>query len=235
MLLELINIDTYYGRAQALLDVTINLDEGEVVVLLGANGAGKSTTLLTISGILRARKGKIIFQNQVINHEKTAAIVKMGISLCPEDRSLFPNMTVQDNLKLGAFLSNERAKISIDLDRIYELFPKLLERKTQVAGSLSGGEQQMLAIGRALMSKPRLLMLDEPSLGLSPIRVDELFTIIRDINKTGTSVLLVEQNAGAALEIAHRGYVLETGKISVQGTSQELIANDRVRQAYLGG
>lgn len=235
MLLQLIEIDTYYGRAQVLNSISLEVDHGEIVTLLGANGAGKSTILLTISGIVRARKGKTLFQNILINREKPGAIVKLGIAQCPEGRELFPNMTVEDNLRLGAFLRTDALSIASDLEEIYLHFPILGKRGRQAAGSLSGGEQQMLAIGRALMSRPTLLMLDEPSLGLSPILVEEMFRIIENINGEGTSVLLVEQNVMAALEIAHRGYVMETGRIVYRGTSQELMHNDEVRKAYLGG
>jgi branched-chain amino acid transport system ATP-binding protein len=235
VLLELIDVETYYGRAQALRSITLQVGQEEIVAILGANGAGKSTTLLTISGILRPRRGKIAYQGKPIHREKTGTIVRLGISQCPEGRALFPDMTVQDNLNLGAFLRRDREGIAKDLERVYQHFPRLRERNHQNAGSLSGGEQQMLAIGRSLMSRPRLLLLDEPSLGLSPILVEEMFKIIRDINREGTSVLLVEQNVGAALEVAHRGYVLETGKIVFSGTQLELINNDLVRRAYLGG
>jgi branched-chain amino acid transport system ATP-binding protein len=235
VLLELSDIDTYYGHAQALRGVSLQVGPGEIVAILGANGAGKSTTLLTISGLLRPRKGRILFQGKPINREKPGRIVGLGISHCPEGRALFPEMSVQDNLGLGAFLRNDREGIAADLGRVHRLFPRLLERKSQVAGSLSGGEQQMLAIGRALMSRPRLLLLDEPSLGLSPILVEEMFRIIEDINREGTAVLLVEQNVGAALEAAHRAYVMETGQIVFSGTKDELMQDDQVRRAYLGG
>ncbi len=235
MLLELIEVETYYGRAQALKGISFQVDREEIVAVLGANGAGKSTALLTISGILRPRRGKILYEDKPIHREKPGTIVRLGIAQCPEGRALFPDMTVRDNLTLGAFLRRDRDGIAEDLDRVHQHFPKLLERSRQSAGSLSGGEQQMLAIARSLMSRPRLLLLDEPSLGLSPILVEEMFTIIKDINREGTSVLLVEQNVGAALEAAHRGYVLETGKIVFSGTQQDLVNNDLVRRAYLGG
>jgi branched-chain amino acid transport system ATP-binding protein len=235
VLLELIDVETYYGRAQALRSISLQVGQGEIVAILGANGAGKSTTLLTISGILRPRKGRIAYQGRPIHREKPGTIVRLGISQCPEGRALFPDMTVQDNLGLGAFLRRDREGVAKDLERVFQLFSRLHERRHQSAGSLSGGEQQMLAIGRSLMSRPKLLLLDEPSLGLSPILVEEMFKIIKDINREGTSVLLVEQNVGAALEVAHRGYVLETGKIVFSGTQQELISNDLVRRAYLGG
>ncbi|HYB19888.1 MAG TPA: ABC transporter ATP-binding protein [Thermodesulfobacteriota bacterium] len=235
MLLELTEVDTYYGRAQALHRISFTVDEGEIVTLLGANGAGKSTTLLTISGILRSRRGTIFYRGKSISRQKAGAIVKSGVSHCPEGRALFPDMTVLDNLKLGAYLRRDRDGIAQDLERVYGHFPRLFERKGQMAGSLSGGEQQMLAIGRSLMSRPTLLLLDEPSLGLSPILVEEMFKIIEDINREGMAVLLVEQNVAAALEVARRGYVLETGKMVFSGNREELMNNDQVRRAYLGG
>jgi branched-chain amino acid transport system ATP-binding protein len=235
MLLELTEVDTYYGRAQALHRISLTVDEGEIVTILGANGAGKSTTLLTISGILRSRQGTILYRGKPISREKPGMIVKLGLSHCPEGRALFPDMTVLDNLKLGAYLRRDRDGIAKDLERAYEHFPRLFERNGQIAGSLSGGEQQMLAIARSLMSRPTLLLLDEPSLGLSPILVEEMFKIIEDINREGMAVLLVEQNVAAALEVARRGYVLETGKIVFSGNKEELMNNDQVRRAYLGG
>jgi branched-chain amino acid transport system ATP-binding protein len=235
MLLELTEVDTYYGRAQALHRISLTVDEGEIVTILGANGAGKSTTLLTISGILRSRQGTILYRGKPISREKPGMIVKLGLSHCPEGRALFPDMTVLDNLKLGAYLRRDRDGIAKDLERVYEHFPRLFERNGQIAGSLSGGEQQMLAIARSLMSRPTLLLLDEPSLGLSPILVEEMFKIIEDINREGMAVLLVEQNVAAALEVARRGYVLETGKIVFSGNKEELMNNDQVRRAYLGG
>lgn len=235
MLLELVNIDTYYGRAKVLHSVSLHVSQGEIVTLLGSNGAGKSTTLLTISGIIRARNGRVLYQDKLINREKPGSIVKLGIAQCPEGREIFPDMTVEGNLMLGAFTRRDRDGITKDLDTVYQHFPRLPERRRQVAGSLSGGEQQMLAIARALMSRPSLLLLDEPSLGLSPILVEEIFRIIHDINQEGTSVLLVEQNAAIALRVANRGYVLETGSVVFSGTQQDLISNDQVRRAYLGG
>ena len=235
MLLQLLDVETYYGRAQALKGISLQVDRGEIAAILGANGAGKSTTLLTISGILRPTRGKILYEDKPIHREKPGTIVRLGIAQCPEGRALFPDMTVQDNLGLGAFVRRDRDGIIRDLDRVHQHFPRLLERSRQSAGSLSGGEQQMLAIARSLMSRPRLLLLDEPSLGLSPILVGEMFRIIKDINQEGTSVLLVEQNVGAALEVAHQGYVLETGRMVFSGSRQELVSNDLVRRAYLGG
>jgi branched-chain amino acid transport system ATP-binding protein len=235
VLLRLTDVDTYYGRAQTLHGVSLEVGEGEIVTILGANGAGKSTTLLTISGILRARRGTILFQGKSIEKEKPGRIVKMGISHCPEGRELFPNMSVQDNLKLGAFVRTDTQAVGKDLEHVYEYFPRLRERKTQMAGSLSGGEQQMLAIARALMSRPKLLLLDEPSLGLSPLLVEEMYKIIEEINRDGTSILLVEQNVGSALEVARRGYVLETGRVVYSGMKAELQGDERVKKAYLGG
>lgn len=234
MLLELVDVNTYYSKAHVLQDVSLQVDQGEIITLLGGNGAGKSTTLLTISGVIPPRSGKISFQGTLINREKPAKIVKLGIAQCPEGKDLFPAMNVEDNLKLGAFLRKDFDGIAKDLENIYQRFPILPKRLRQAAGSLSGGEQQMLTIGRALMSRPKLLMLDEPSTGLSPLLTEEIFSIIQDINREGTSILLVEQNVGMALSVAHRGYVLETGKVVFEGTQQELLNNDRVRQAYLG-
>ncbi len=213
----------------------MNVDEGEIVALLGANGAGKSTTLLTVSGIVRPHEGTIIYQNKVINKEKPSEIVKMGIAHCPEGRALFPDMTVEDNLNLGAFLRTDREEIQEDLERVFGHFPRLKDRLKQLSGSMSGGEQQMLAIGRALMSRPILLMMDELSLGLSPILVEQMFEIIQNINKEGVSVLIVEQNVGATLEVADRGYVIEAGRVSFSGTREELMNNDDIRKSYLGG
>jgi branched-chain amino acid transport system ATP-binding protein len=235
MILEFLNISFSYGKAQVLHDVSLNVNEGEIVSLLGANGAGKSTVLLLISGIIRAERGRILFKNMDISREKANNIVKRGIAQCPEGKELFLGMTVEDNLKLGAFLRKGKSGILEDLNDVYRHFPRLLERRKQIAGSLSGGEQQMLAIGRALMSRPTLLMLDEPSLGLSPILIEEVFRIIGEINREGTAVLLVEQNIVTALEISQRGYVLETGKIFYSGSSKDLKGNESVKRAYLGG
>jgi branched-chain amino acid transport system ATP-binding protein len=235
MLLKIINIDVYYGKAQVLHSVSLSVDEGEIVTLLGANGAGKSTTLKAISGIIHPRNGQIVYKNKAINREKPGAIVKLGAALCPEGRELFSEMSVKDNLRLGAFLRRDFAGIEEDIEGVYGHFPRLRERSRQTAGSLSGGEQQMLAIGRALMSHPQLLMLDEPSLGLSPLLIQEVFRIVKNISEKGTSILLVEQNVVASLEIAHRGYVIETGKITLSGTSHELMNNAELRRAYLGG
>ena len=228
------HVDAHYGRVQALRDVTIDLDAGEVVALIGANGAGKTTTLRTISGLMHPSKGAIAFGGQDITRMQAAKIVTLGLCQSPEGRRLFPRLTVRDNLYMGAYTRRDRAGIASDLERVYTLFPRVKERQRQIAGTLSGGEQQMLAMGRALMARPKALMLDEPSLGLSPLLVETIFTIIREINSQGTPVLLVEQNANKALEVAHRGYVLETGVIVQSGTGKELLASEEVQKAYLG-
>jgi len=228
------HVDAHYGRVQALRDVTIDLDAGEVVALIGANGAGKTTTLRTISGLMHPSKGAIAFGGQDITRMQAAKIVTLGLCQSPEGRRLFPRLTVRDNLFMGAYTRRDRAGIASDLERVYTLFPRVKERQRQIAGTLSGGEQQMLAMGRALMARPKALMLDEPSLGLSPLLVETIFSIIREINSQGTPVLLVEQNANKALEVAHRGYVLETGVIVQSGTGKELLASEEVQKAYLG-
>jgi branched-chain amino acid transport system ATP-binding protein len=233
-LLEVRNVDAHYGRVQALRDVTIDLDAGEVVALIGANGAGKTTTLRTISGLMHPSKGTIGFGGQDITRMQAAKIVTLGLCQSPEGRRLFPRLTVRDNLFMGAYTRRDRAGIASDLERVFTLFPRVKERQRQIAGTLSGGEQQMLAMGRALMARPKALMLDEPSLGLSPLLVETIFSIIREINSQGTPVLLVEQNANKALEVAHRGYVLETGVIVQSGTGKELLASEEVQKAYLG-
>jgi branched-chain amino acid transport system ATP-binding protein len=233
-LLEVRHVDAHYGRVQALRDVTIDLDAGEVVALIGANGAGKTTTLRTISGLMHPSKGTIGFGGQDITRMQAAKIVTLGLCQSPEGRRLFPRLTVRDNLFMGAYTRRDRAGIASDLERVYTLFPRVKERQRQIAGTLSGGEQQMLAMGRALMARPKALMLDEPSLGLSPLLVETIFSIIREINSQGTPVLLVEQNANKALEVAHRGYVLETGVIVQTGTGKELLASEEVQKAYLG-
>jgi branched-chain amino acid transport system ATP-binding protein len=233
-LLEVRHIDAHYGRVQALRDVTIDLDAGEVVALIGANGAGKTTTLRTISGLMHPSRGTIAFGGQDITRMQAAKIVTLGLCQSPEGRRLFPRLTVRDNLYMGAYTRRDRAGIASDLERVYTLFPRVKERQRQIAGTLSGGEQQMLAMGRALMARPKALMLDEPSLGLSPLLVETIFSIIREINSQGTPVLLVEQNANKALEVAHRGYVLETGVIVQSGTGKELLASEEVQKAYLG-
>ena len=232
-LLELRDVHTYYGNIHALKGVTLHVDKGEIVTLIGANGAGKSTTLKTISGTLKPRQGQVLLNGGRIDHQPAHDIVKLGLSQSPEGRRVFSRMTVYENLELGAF-ARRGANIGEDIARVYELFPRLQERKTQRAGTLSGGEQQMLAIGRALMARPTLLLLDEPSMGLSPILTEQIFSIIGDINSQGTSVLLVEQNALMALNLAQRGYVLQTGKIILTDTAANLAQNEQVRQAYLG-
>ena len=233
-LLELQGIDAFYGRIQALRKMSINVDKGEVVALIGSNGAGKTTTLRTISGLMHPQSGTIKFDGKDITQTGPARIVQLGICQSPEGRRLFARMTVLDNLVMGAYSRNDRPGIASDMERVFTLFPRLKERRTQIAGTLSGGEQQMLAMGRALMARPKVLMLDEPSLGLAPILVETIFSIIREINSQGTTVLLVEQNAHKALEVAHRGYVLETGSIVKTGTGQELLASEEVQKAYLG-
>jgi branched-chain amino acid transport system ATP-binding protein len=233
-LLELKGVDALYGRVRALRGVTINVDQGEVVALIGSNGAGKTTTLRTISGLMHPPSGSITFNGKDISRMAAHDIVGLGICQSPEGRRLFARMQVIDNLRMGAFLRKDRDGVQKDMDRVFELFPRLKERTTQLAGTLSGGEQQMLAIGRALMSKPKLLMLDEPSLGLAPILVETIFQIVREINAQGIPILLVEQNATKALEVAHRAYVLETGSIVKSGTGKELLSSPDVQRAYLG-
>jgi len=233
-LLEIDRIDVFYGRVQALRGESMQVDQGEVVALIGSNGAGKTTTLRTISGLQHPARGTIRFDGKDITREEPQNIVNLGICQSPEGRRLFTRMTVLDNLRMGAYTRRNQAEIKKDMDRVFELFPRLKERLNQVAGTLSGGEQQMCAMGRALMAKPKLLMLDEPSLGLAPILVETIFQIVREINAQGTPVLLVEQNATKALEVAHRGYVLETGNIVQSGTGKELLASEEVQKAYLG-
>jgi branched-chain amino acid transport system ATP-binding protein len=233
-ILELNDVHTYYGSIHAIKGITLEVREGEVVTLLGANGAGKSTTLRSINGLNRPRQGSIRFYGRDITTTPAHDIVKRGIAQSPEGRRLFPRMTVTENLEMGAFQRNDRAGIAEDIDRVYELFPRLQERRSQKAGTMSGGEQQMCAIGRALMARPKLLLLDEPSLGLAPIFVERIFDIIRQINEQGTSILLVEQNALMALDHAHRGYVLETGNIVLSDTAEALKSNEQVRKTYLG-
>ena len=233
-MLRLNEIHTYYGNIRAIRGVSLSVEDGEMVCLIGANGAGKSTTLMTISGIHRPTQGTITFEGEDLTGISAEKRVELGISQVPEGRLIFPEMTVLENLELGAFRRKDTSVIKEDLDRVFDLFPILRERSTQQGGTLSGGEQQMLAIGRALMSHPRLLLLDEPSLGLAPILVEQIFEIIQEINKQGTTILLVEQNAYLALQTTHRGYVMETGEIAIAGTSAELLNDVRVRQAYLG-
>ena len=233
-LLELEGVNAFYGRIQALRQVTLEVEKGEIVALIGSNGAGKTTTLRTISGLMHPNAGTITFDGQEITRTRPSRIVELGISQSPEGRRLFPRMTVVDNLFMGAYSRNDRAGIASDMERVFQLFPRLKERRAQIAGTLSGGEQQMLAMGRSLMARPKVLMLDEPSLGLAPILVDTIFGIVRDINAQGTTVLLVEQNARRALEVANRGYVLETGVIVEEGTGQALLESEEVQKAYLG-
>jgi branched-chain amino acid transport system ATP-binding protein len=235
MMLEVENLNVYYGAIHALKGISFHVEKGEIVSLIGSNGAGKSTTLSTVSGLLRSRTGKILFQDGDISKTEPQDIVKKGIIQCPEGRRIFASLTVLENLEMGAFLYNDRSRIEQDLESVLQRFPRLRERRKQAGGTLSGGEQQMLAIGRALMSRPTLLLLDEPSMGLSPILVEQIFEIIRDINAQGTSILLVEQNAQMALAIADRGYVLETGRVVLEGPGQELLENPTVMEAYLGG
>ncbi|MDX2100709.1 MAG: ABC transporter ATP-binding protein [Leptolyngbyaceae cyanobacterium bins.59] len=233
-MLHVNDLHTYYGNIHALKGISLYVESGEIVTLLGSNGAGKTTTLRTIQGLLKPREGTILFEGKSVQSLSTEAIVRLGISQSPEGRMVFPRMTVLENLEMGAFSRNDSAGIKSDLERALHLFPRLKERINQKAGTLSGGEQQMLAIGRAMMSRPRLLLLDEPSMGLAPLLVAQIFSIIKDINAQGTTVLLVEQNARMALSVAHRGYVLQTGQIVLSGTAQELQTNETVRQAYLG-
>lgn len=235
MLLKLKEVEAFYGRAQALRGISLEMAEGELVAILGANGAGKTTLLRTISGLTESRKGPIEFLGKRIDNLPPERIVRLGISHCPEGRKLFPQLTVFKNLVLGAYVRRkERKGIAEALDRIYELFPVLKERQEQLAGTLSGGEQQMLTISRALMANPQLLMLDEPSLGIAPLLVSRIFEVIKEINEHDTAILLVEQNAALALKIAHRGYVLETGEVVLTGEAQALLKEDKVRQAYMG-
>ena len=232
-ILSVQDVNVYYGAIHAIKDVSLTVNEGEIVTLIGANGAGKSTTLQTISGLLRSKTGDIRFCGQSIAHLPSHKIVERGVAQVPEGRRIFLQMTVQENLEMGAFTRS--GGVEKDLERVYALFPRLLERKKQIAGTLSGGEQQMLAMGRALMSHPKLMMLDEPSMGLAPILVEQVFSIIRQLHEEGTTILLVEQNAQMALSVADRAYVMETGKITLQGTGAELAQSDRVKKAYLGG
>jgi branched-chain amino acid transport system ATP-binding protein len=232
--LEVSGLEVAYGKITALRGISLTVARGEIVTLIGANGAGKSTTVRTLAGVMKPVAGRVVFDGEETTGRPAEAIVRRGLTLAPEGRRLFPRMSVHENLLMGAYTRRDRDGISADIERSFGLFPRLKERAAQLAGTLSGGEQQMLAIGRALMAKPKLLMLDEPSLGLAPILVETIFSIIREINSQGTTVLLVEQNANKALEVAHRGYVLETGVIVQTGTGQELLASEEVRKAYLG-
>jgi branched-chain amino acid transport system ATP-binding protein len=234
VILELDDIHTYYGTIHALKGISLEVREGEVVTLIGANGAGKSTTLRSINGLNHPSEGTITFRGTNINETAPHEIVRMGISQSPEGRRVFSRMSVLENLEMGAYQRSDRTEIGEDLDRVYSLFPRLQERRSQKAGTLSGGEQQMLAIGRALMARPKLLLLDEPSMGLAPIFVDKIFEIVREINQQGTPILLVEQNALMALETAHRGYVLETGRVALADDAKVLRDNEQVRKTYLG-
>ena len=234
-MLKVENINVYYGAIHALKGISVEVKQGEIVTLIGANGAGKSTILRTISGLLRAKTGDIVFEGNAIGGMAAEEIVRKGISQVPEGRRIFANMTVAENLELGAYIRSDKAGIRKDIDKVFERFPRLGERRTQIAGTLSGGEQQMLAIGRGLMSQPKLMLLDEPSMGLAPLLVKEIFSIIQEINAGGTTILLVEQNAHMALSIAHKAYVLETGRITLSGTAKELSESEAVRKAYLGG
>ena len=233
-ILKVDDINVYYGSIHAIKGISFEVNEGEIVTLIGANGAGKSTTLNTISGLLRSKTGHIEFMGQPLNHVPSHKVVSKGLALVPEGRRIFLQMTVQENLDMGAF-SRKGGNIDADMERVFEQFPRLKERRKQVAGTLSGGEQQMLAMGRALMSNPKLLMLDEPSMGLAPILVEQIFDIIKSLHKAGTTILLVEQNAQAALSVADRGSVLETGRIVTTGTGAELLSSPAIKKAYLGG
>lgn len=232
-MLKVDNLNVYYGKIHAIRDVSFEVNTGEIVSLIGANGAGKTTTLHTVSGLLRSTTGSITFDEKDISHLEPHKLIKYGIAHVPEGRHVFLQMTVLENLEMGAFSMNKVSKE--DIERVYDLFPRLKERKSQVAGTLSGGEQQMLAMGRAIMSHPKLLMLDEPSMGLSPILVDQIFSIIKDLHSIGTTILLVEQNAGKALKISDRAYVLESGRIVLSGTGKELSESPEIKKAYLGG
>jgi len=233
-MLEMRNVHSYYGNIHALKGISLHVDQGEVVTLIGSNGAGKSTTIRTVSGIMHPRQGEIFLEGRPIHKTEAYDLVGQGVAQSPEGRRIFPRLTVLENLEMGAYHRDDRAGIAADMERVFALFPRLKERRSQKGGTLSGGEQQMLAIGRALMSRPRLLLLDEPSMGLAPILVEQIFETITEINQQGMTILLVEQNALMALEVAHRGYVLQTGSIVLEGSAQQLAANETVRKAYLG-
>jgi branched-chain amino acid transport system ATP-binding protein len=232
--LRLEDIHTFYGPIEALKGISLHVGDGEIVTLIGSNGAGKTTTLRSVNGLNHPRRGKIFFQGRDVTTAPPHEIVRRGISQSPEGRKLFPRMSVTENLEMGAFQRTDRSEMSDDLDRVYTLFPRLAERKSQKAGTMSGGEQQMLAIGRALMARPKLLLLDEPSMGLAPILVEKIFEIVKEINGQGTPILLVEQNALMALDVADRGYVLETGKVALSGDADSLRRDEQVRKTYLG-
>lgn len=234
-MLRVEDINVYYGAIHAIKGISLDVPDGEIVALIGSNGAGKSTTLRTISGLMKPKTGKILYEGKDISGVAAHKIVGMGLCQVPEGRHVFANMTVLENLELGAYLRSDKDGIAKDMQDVFDKFPRLLERKDQIAGTLSGGEQQMLAMGRALMSRPKLLLLDEPSMGLAPLLVKEIFNIIKEINAGGTTILLVEQNANMALSIADKAYVLETGRITLSGTAQELASSEAVRKAYLGG
>lgn len=234
-MLRINNINVYYGAIHALKGLSMEVEEKQIVTIIGANGAGKSTTLRTISGLLRPKSGSVVFHGININQKAPEEIVSLGIVQVPEGRRVFPDMSVLENLELGAFLRKDKVAIRKDMQQVFDWFPRLKERLHQIAGTLSGGEQQMLAIGRALMARPRLILLDEPSMGLAPLLVREIFSIIKEINKTGTTILLVEQNAHMALSIAQYAYVLETGRVVLEGPAQELARSELVKEAYLGG
>ena len=234
-LLEIKNLEVFYGVIQALKGISFNVDEGEIITLIGANGAGQTTTMQSVIGLIPKKGGTVTYNGKDITHTPAHKLVGLGMAQVPEGRRIFQELTVYENLLMGAFLNKDKKSIKEDIERIYNLFPRLCERKGQIAGTLSGGEQQMLAMGRALMSRPKLLMLDEPSMGLSPLLVDEVFELIKHINKDGTTILLVEQNAGKSLAISDRAYVLENGKIVLTGTGKELMESDMVKKAYLGG
>ncbi len=233
-LLEVENVHSYYGNIHALMGVSLKIEEGEVVTLIGSNGAGKTTTLRSIHGVLAPREGKIVFRGEEIQGKPAHDMIEKGIAQSPEGRKIFPRMTVLENLEMGAYYRTDRSEIQQDMDRVYDLFPRLEERAMQEAGTMSGGEQQMLAIGRALMGRPKLLLLDEPSMGLAPVLVERIFRTIEEINRQGTTILLVEQNANLALEVATRGYVLETGRIVNAASAEKLREDPKVREAYLG-
>jgi branched-chain amino acid transport system ATP-binding protein len=233
-LLELKNVHTYYGNIHALKGISLTVGKGEIVTLIGSNGAGKSTTLRTISGITQPRQGEVLLEGKRIDHVPAHDVVKRGVLQSPEGRRIFPRLSVRENLEMGAFSRNDTDQIVGDMERVFKLFPRLRERTNQKGGTLSGGEQQMLAIGRAMMGRPRVLLLDEPSMGLAPVLVEQIFEIIKEINAQGTTILLVEQNALMALAIAHRGYVLQTGQIVIADTAQRLSENEMVQKAYLG-
>ncbi len=235
MMLQVEDLNVYYGAIHALKGITFHLEKGEIVALIGGNGAGKSTSLNTISGLLRPRIGKVTFQSEDLTQIPPQDVVRRGVVQVPEGRRIFPKLTVQENLEMGAYIFDDKARIAQDMEEVMNRFPRLRERRKQFGGTLSGGEQQMLAIARGLMAHPNLLLLDEPSMGLSPILVEQIFEIIREINDQGVSILLVEQNAQMALSIADRGYVLETGRITLEGNAQELLENPQVIEAYLGG